>query len=347
MKELIFPWLDVGWMQLNGMRTRLPHAILVSGPPGIGKRELGEYFSLALLCENPAIGGEPCGECGACRWFKDGNHPDFRAVLPEILQPESAQSGEGGDEAPAEPGAAKTKSAPSKVIKIAQIRGLDGFFNVGTHRAGRRVVLVYPADALTTDAGNALLKTLEEPPADTLFLLVTSRLNDVLPTVRSRCAKLLIARPEATSMLAWLKAQGVADPLNALAESGGSPLAAATPDPAADYREILLAALGGSRAIDPVALAEKCEKAGPANLVSWLARWVADLALSKSRQDVRYHPRSAIVIEGLASKMQARDLHKYYRRLMQMRRVADHPLNSRLFAEELLIDYARLAASGS
>lgn len=347
MKNITFPWLNVGWSQLHAMRARLPHAILLCGPPRIGKRELGEYFALALLCEKPAVGGEPCGECSACRWFKDGNHPDFRAVLPEILQPESGQTGEGSDEAMVEPGTARTKSAPSKVIKIGQIRGLDGFFNVGTHRAGRRVVLVYPADALTGDAGNALLKTLEEPPADTLFLLVTSRLNDVLPTIRSRCAKLLLARPEPAPVLAWLKSQGVADPLTALAESGGAPLAAATPDPAADYREILIAALAGGGAIDPVALAERCEKAGAANLTSWLARWVADLAMSKNRQDVRYHPRSASAIAVTAAKMHPLALQKYYRRLMQMRRVADHPLNSRLFAEDLLIDYARLAASGS
>ena len=347
MKNIIFPWLNVGWTQLHAMRARLPHAILMCGPSGIGKRELAEYFALALLCENPTAGGEPCGECGACRWFADANHPDYRAVMPEILQPETGQSSEGSDETTVDPGAAKTKSAPSKVIKIGQIRGLDGFFNIGTHRAGRRVVLVYPADALTVDAGNALLKTLEEPPADTLFLLVTSRLNDVLPTVRSRCAKLLLARPEPAPVLAWLKAQGVADPVTALAEAGGAPLAAATADPAADFRDILIAALGGGRAIDPVALAEKCEKAGAANLTAWLTRWVSDLALSKCRQDVRYHPRSAPVIAAAAAKMHTPALHKYYRRLVQMRRVADHPLNSRLFAEELLIDYARLAASGS
>lgn len=347
MKNLPYDWLDVGWDQLQAMRSRLPHALLLSGPAGIGKRLLAEYFAQSLLCENLAASGEPCGECGACRWFADGNHPDYRAVLPETLQPESSQSGDMMADAGTEAGGAKSKTAPSKVIKIGQIRALDGFFNVGTHRAGRRVVVVYPADALNVDAGNALLKTLEEPSANTLFLLVTSRVNEVLPTIRSRCAKLPLARPMPARSLAWLASQGVTDPESALAEAGGAPLVAAIADPDANFRETLLGALAGERAIDPIALAEKCEKAGATNLCVWLARWTSDLVLCESGLDVRYHPQHGRALKAAAGRMQVPALHAYYRRLMRMRRVSEHPLNTRLFAEELLIDYARLAAPGN
>lgn len=347
MKKLPYEWLDVGWAQLQAMRARLPHALLLSGPAGIGKRVLAEYFAQSLLCENPVASGEPCGHCGACRWFADGNHPDYRAVLPETLQPESAQPGESAADAGGETGGAKSKAAPSKVIRIGQIRILDGFFNVGTHRAGRRVVVVYPADVLNVDAANALLKTLEEPPAHTLFLLVTSRINEVLPTIRSRCAKLPLGCPAPARTLAWLASEGVPDPESALAEAGGAPLAAAIADPDADFRATLLGALAGERAIDPIALAEKCEKAGATSLCVWLARWTCDLVLCESGLDVRYHPKHVRALKAAAGRMQAPALHAYYRRLMRMRRVSEHPLNTRLFAEELLIDYARLAAPGN
>ena len=346
MKSLPYEWLYTGWNQLQAMRPRLPHALLLSGPSGMGKRLLAEYFAQSLLCEKACAGGEACGECGACRWFADGNHPDYRAVLPETLQPESAPASEAIAEAGAEVGGSKSKAAPSKVIKIGQIRALDGFFNVGTHRAGRRVVVVYPADALNVDAGNALLKTLEEPPADTLFLLVTSRINEVLPTIRSRCAKLPLRRPAAARTLAWLASAGVRDPENALAEAGGAPLAAVVADPNAELRETLLGALAGDRAIDPIALAEKCEKAGATNLCVWLARWTSDLVLCENGLEVRYHPKHGRALKAVAGRIRSAALHAYYRRLMHMRRVSEHPLNTRLFAEELLIDYARLAAPG-
>jgi len=347
MKILPYEWLNIGWGQLQAMRSRLPHALLLSGPAGIGKRVLAEYFAQSLLCENLTASGKPCGRCSACHWFADGNHPDYRAVLPESLQPESSQPGDMTADASTDAGGAKSKTAPSKVIKIGQIRALDAFFNIGTHRAGHRVVVVYPADTLNVDAGNALLKTLEEPPANTLFLLVTSRVNEVLPTIRSRCAKLPLASPAPVHTLTWLASQGVRDPASALAEAGGAPLAAAIADPDADFRETLLGALAGERAIDPIALAEKCEKAGATNICVWLARWTSDLVLCESGLDVRYHPTHSRALKAAAGRMQVAALHAYYRRLMRMRRVSEHPLNTRLFAEELLIDYARLAAPGN
>ena len=339
-----FPWLGAHFEALLAMRERLPHALLMVGPPGIGKRALAEYFAQSLLCESPASNGHPCGECGGCRWFAEGNHPDFRAVIPEILQPDPELAAAADDTAGAEHGATKSKSAPSKVIKIGQIRALDGFFNIGTHRSGRRLLVVYPADALNTDAANALLKVLEEPPPATHFLLVTSRLSDVLPTIRSRCARLTIGQPDTSLVLEWLRGQGVRDPVAALAEAGGAPLFAAVEDPAADLHDVLLGALCAARPLDPVVLAEKCEKAGAPNVVLWLSRWVSDVLRCGSGGEVRYHPKQAAVIAGLARTASASTLQGYYRRLMRQRRVAEHPLNSRLYTEDLLIDYARVIA---
>lgn len=326
------------------MRERLPHALLLVGAAGIGKRALAEHFAQSLLCETPSAGCHPCGECGACRWFADGNHPDYRAVIPEILQPDPELAAAADDGPVAEPGGAKSKSAPSKVIKIGQIRALDGFFNVGTHRSGRRLLLVYPADTLNTDAANALLKVLEEPPPATHFLLVTSRLSDVLPTIRSRCTRMSVSRPDPSVVLEWLRGQGVGDPVSALAEAGGAPLQAAEGDPAADFHEVLLGALCAPRPLDPVVLAEKCEKAGAPNIALWLSRWVSDVLRCGTGGEVRYHPKQAAVLAGLARTASTSALHGYYRRLMQQRRVADHPLNSRLYTEDLLIDYARVIA---
>ena len=86
MKKLKFNWLERGWGELQAARDRLPHALLIHGAADIGKRDLAEHFAQSLLCEKPIDTGHPCGACLACGWFAEGNHPDFRRVLPEILQ---------------------------------------------------------------------------------------------------------------------------------------------------------------------------------------------------------------------------------------------------------------------
>ncbi len=323
------------------MQQRQPHALMIHGPAGIGKRSLAEHVAQALFCERSTDSGHPCGECNACRWFGDGNHPDFRLVVPEVLQTAVESAIEGVDAETS----GKSGKAPSKEIRIDQIRAMDSFFNVGTHRGGHRVVLLYPADSLNTASANALLKTLEEPPAGCVFLLVTSRIDEVLPTIRSRCAKLFAGRPEVAQAAAWLADQGVADPQAALADAGGAPLHAlgAVADLARPFRSSLIEALVSGKSIDPIALAEKCEKGGAANIAHWLACWVADMLLCGNGIEVRYHPRHAEAIGRVTAHADVHALHAFYRRLTRARRVAEHPLNGRLFAEDLLVEYARLS----
>ena len=316
MKILSYRWLDPAWEQLQAQRARLPHALLIYGTPQIGKRTLAEHFAQSLLCETPAANGHPCGVCQACHWFTDGNHPDYRAILPEILRPADAES-PGADAAEGE-GGAKSKT-PSKEIKIEQIRSLDTFFSIGTHRGGAKVVLLYPADALNAASGNALLKTLEEPSPGTVFLLVTSRLDHLLPTIRSRAAKFAVAPPTPELAIAWLANEGVSDPETALAEAGGAPLAALgekDDEATVETHALLLDALSAERAIDPVATAEKCDKAGAELLTLWLSQWVADLILHRSSGKVRYHPRQIMAIGRLAGAADLPGLLGLYRSLM-------------------------------
>ncbi|MBI3939049.1 MAG: DNA polymerase III subunit delta', partial [Betaproteobacteria bacterium] len=144
-------------------RTRLPHALLLIGPEGTGKLDFATFLAQSLLCEAPAPGAEACGKCPACGWFAAGNHPDFRLVQPEAL--EQKAEGEGApDEKPS-----------SRQIAVEQVRGLSHFIVLSPHRRGLKVILMHPAEALNVNAANALLKNLEEPPAGTLFLLVTHR----------------------------------------------------------------------------------------------------------------------------------------------------------------------------
>src|SRR5665647_434797 len=224
MNNAIYPWQAAAWQQLQVMRERLPHAILFHGEAGTGKADFIEAFAQSLLCENVQADGFACGACASCGWFSQHNHPDYRRVRPEALEDEPPADGEEGADAD---GGKKSKStkAPSKEIKIEQIRQLADFMNISTHRQGLRVVVLYPAEALNTPASNALLKTLEEPPPGTVFLLASNSLDRLLPTILSRCRKFALPMPDNAQAVSWLKEQGLADADSWLREQGGAPLA--------------------------------------------------------------------------------------------------------------------------
>lgn len=332
----VFPWLEPAWEALRQRRHALPHALLICGPSGLGKTRLARTFAQALLCERPAPGGFPCGTCPACGWFDLGNHPDFRVVEPEALSAPAVAEGEP---------AAKSGAAPSRQIKVDQIRELQGFLAVGTHRGRVRIILVRPAEAMNAATANALLKSLEEPPPGTLFLLVSSAPDRLLPTVRSRCQRIAVAAAAPEAALPWLVEQGLRDPESRLRFAGRAPLAAVEEDgePAA-AREALLAALARPGA-DALELADACQSAAPDAVVGWLQKWTYDLVAARTGGAIRYNVRQESAVRAIARGLPRAALLRFERSLSAARAVALHPLNARLFVEEICLRYAQLRES--
>ena len=187
------PWNEPILESLKRRADTLPHALLIHGPQGVGKLKLAERVVQLLLCEAADAGRKPCGACDGCRWYLAGNHPDFRRVEPEALAAPVEAEGE-------EP-ASTRKGKPSQEIKIDQVRELAGFLNIGSHRGRRRVALVHPADEMNAHAANALLKSLEEPPGDAMFVLVSHRPMRLLATIRSRCRRAMTASFTSTASI--------------------------------------------------------------------------------------------------------------------------------------------------
>lgn len=343
MSHTVFPWLQDSWLQLQKLRPRLPHALLFYGPEGIGKTDLAASFAQSLLCETVQADGCACGACASCSWFLQYNHPDYRRVRPEILEDEMAlDDAEGGVEV--EKKAAKVGKTLSKEIKIDQIRALADFMNVSTHRAGMRVVLLHPAEALNGAAANALLKTLEEPPPQTIFLLVANRLDRLLPTILSRCRQFALALPAPALALAWLQQQHVKDAEVWLAEQGGAPLAAlqAAQGEESETREEFLRALSHPDLDVALKTAERLQKTALADLLGWQQRWLYDLLALKSGGTIRYYPRCSKELAALAARVDAITVAQALTAANERRAIANHPLSARLFIEEMLLDYGAL-----
>ena len=342
MSDQLLPWQTASWAQLMQMRERFPHAILLHGPEGIGKTRFAENLARSLLCEQPLPDGQACGVCLACGWFQQYAHPDYRRVRPENLDDAVAT-----EDAEAEPvKGAKAGKTASKEIKIEQIRALADFMNISTHRRGRRVVLLHPAEALNNIASNALLKTLEEPPPETVFIMVSNNIDRLLPTILSRCRKVPLALPEAAEALAWLTSQGVADAESWLAEQGGAPLAALAEAQGGSREAIdaLLAHLARPAADMVLKTADLLQKSAPADVTVWLQRWLYDVFSVKFSGKIRYYPKYRREIDALALRADSGQLLAVLKLVNERRAIADHPLSAKLFIEDMLLDYSSVFA---
>ncbi|AVJ27715.1 DNA polymerase III subunit delta' [Achromobacter spanius] len=333
------PWQMETARAWLGNRDRFAHAWLVHGLAGIGKLDFAIAAAASLLCETPE-NGLACGHCAACNWFASGNHPDLRRIRPEaVAVEEGADAAEQAEDA--EPAAGAAKRAPSKEIRIDQIRSLESWFNTATHRGGWRVALLYPAHALNVVSSNALLKVLEEPPPHTVFLLVADAPDRLLPTLVSRCRRLPLPAPDADTALQWLRDQNVEPAREWLAAAGGAPLAALRLAQSGDsacppWLGQLVSPLAKGQTPDVGTLAESLEKVAAAEWIDALQRLYTDLMLASAGAPVRYFPSLQAGVAQVAARINPARVAESARWLTRQRALATHPLNAKLFAHATL-----------
>jgi DNA polymerase-3 subunit delta' len=321
-----YPWLEGVWQRLLATHLHPAPALLLAGPRGVGKGELALAWAQALLCEAPQPDGAACGQCQACHWFGTGGHPDFRLVS---LQEKSGKEGE-------------TRMATA--IEVDQAREAVDFVQLSTYRAGFRVVLVDPADSLNLAAANALLKVLEEPPLNTVFVLVSDQPRRLLPTIRSRCTRVEIGMPPADLAAQWLVGQGVDDAMNLLALSGGTPLDARrwADSGELDERRGVLEGLARPERLDPVTLGERWKAVSPQAWHSLAYKWLGDLLAVRLQGNVQFNRDFAEVLARLGKQADLAKLLALARTQANEGRILAHPLNRALQLEAWLIQYRHL-----
>ena len=314
----------------------IPHALVFSGLEGTGKRAAATAFAMACNCLTaqpgddsrnanapPGIAALPaCGRCRACKKIKSANHPDILHLKPT------------GD-----------------TIKVGQIRDLLDTMALKPFEAKTRVVILQDAQALNPSAGNALLKALEEPPADTLFILTTEELSDLMPTIVSRCQHVRF-RPLAQAVIAEaLTATGKmssADAAVAARLSGGS-LARAKHLATADwmrYRHWLLehaAALASATPGNLLALAAVISgrKDRIADTIAILNTWFRDLLVCRQAPDKIINRDLQALVQQAARTETAESLLKKINALDTVSRRLTGSANMRLCLETLLLKLAR------
>ncbi len=328
----LWPWLEAPLRAALGQLHH--HAVLLHGLPGTGQFEFAMALGRAWLCEQAPMGSAfapACGHCVSCRLLDAGSHPDVMLVLPEALQATLGwDAGEAAGDASEDKSERKSRK-PSQDIKVDAIRAVVQFSQNTASRGRAKVVLIHPVERMNAIAANTLLKTLEEPPGQVRFVLSGSALDQLLPTVRSRCQAWALPSPEPELAVQWLVAETGLDPHAArllLEASGGQPLTAR------DRQALGLDARNWPQIPHGVARGE----AGP--MAAWplplvvetLQKLCHDLARVAVGAAPRYFPA-----ESLPPPPELARLNQWSQELGKVGRHADHPWNLPLKLETLML----------
>jgi len=269
----IYPWNRPQWEALSKARERSHHAWLFVGPPGVGK------LHTALAVAQHHLGRDARG----AHLFSAVSHPDFHVLMPEIRMEGDGLLQRYAQRYPDPERRKKPKQKPKKVITVGQVRTLVERIVTRSYMGTDKIVFITPAEEMNVNAANALLKILEEPAGDTLFLLVTSRPGRLLPTIRSRTTWMPFRPPSRDLARSWLESRldAGADATLMLQLAGGAPLAAlelaATDEPAVRRTIATDITSMWERNADPVAIATRWAEIGAPLVLRWLQRIVFDL----------------------------------------------------------------------
>jgi DNA polymerase III subunit delta' len=308
----------------RGLRAgRLPHALLLAGPAQVGKRTLATALAAALICQG---GEKPCGQCRSCRLVAQGVHPDVRLVAAD-----DSERGRDG------------------VLKIDQIRELQREASLAPMEARHKIFVLRELERANLPAANALLKTLEEPPAQVMLLLTSARPHALLPTIISRCQVLsLRALPQSEVADAlvdhWRALREQADLLARLSEGRlGWAVQRLTDDKAWDERTRRLAEvrdLPGQSRVQRLAYADQLSRSAAAlqpTLALWASWWRDVMLVQQGCSDAVRNVDLAAELAQEAARFDPAQVQRYLARLQDAPTQINQNVNARLLLETLML----------
>lgn len=283
---------------VNLMRSveagRIVHALLLEGPQGTGKRTAASWIAQALVCTSP---DRPCGVCPACKKQQVGLHPDIHVLSLE-----------------------KNK----RQIPVDAIRELIGRISVKPFEASWHIAVIQPADAMNASAQNALLKTLETPPGNTVFLLITSSAEGLLPTILSRCQRVRFTPLSVEACAGELERRGLppgrARQLAGCAQGAvGRALALDGDEGALALRESVLRSIGALHKKEDVAYAASVLsdiKGSEMDALGWMELWARDrMAVAAGAEPYETEDRARLESSALDGRALLRMLPEARRRV--------------------------------
>jgi DNA polymerase-3 subunit delta' len=316
------PWLHGAQQRLRAALAaqRLPHSLLLLSAPGLGAEQLANWTTALALCE--CSSPRPCGVCASCRLLRADTHPDSYVVRIE---------------------------EDARQIKVDQVRDLIDSLSLKSYRGGYKVGVIEGAESLNANGANAFLKTLEEPTADTVLIMIARPSHRLPATIVSRCLRLTLQPPPHEVAIAWLKAHGEAGSGPAAAQSwdaalglaGGAPLRALELNAPgivaldADMRESLSQLAAG--AVDVTLLAERWMKSDPELRITWLENWITQRVHESLGGAAPHQSAEPVRLPAALLKAKIRALFELLDAARDLRRLASTGMNQQLALEGLLL----------
>jgi DNA polymerase-3 subunit delta' len=322
------PWLEGAQQRLRASLAakRLPHSLLLLSVPGLGAEQLANWITARVLCESPGSG--PCGGCASCLLLRSDSHPDSHRVRLE---------------------------EDARQIKVDQVRGLIESLSLKSYRGGYKVGVIEGAEALNLNGANAFLKTLEEPGADTLLIMIARPSHRLPATIASRCLRLTLTPPPAEVAIAWLEAHA-----NDYPRAGGEAAAAAAPSweaalglagraplLALELNSAEIAALDedmreslrqlGAGSADVTLLAERWMKSNPGLRLTWLENWITRRVHASLIAPASHQSAEPVRLPAALLKPKIRALFELLDAARELRRLASTGMNHQLALEALLL----------
>jgi DNA polymerase-3 subunit delta' len=332
------PWLRSAQQRLRAALAaqRLPHSLLLLSAPGLGAEPLARWTTALALCES--LESRPCGACASCRLLRADTHPDSHWVRVE---------------------------EDARQIKVDQVRDLIDSLSLKSYRGGFKVGVIEGAESLNANGANAFLKTLEEPTADTVLILIARPSHRLPATIVSRCLRLTLQPPPPEVAIAWLRAHsdaaaaagsaagsaagaaaaGAAAAAQswdaALGLAGGAPLRALELNASgiaaldADMRESLRQLAAG--AVDVTLLAERWMKSDPELRITWLENWITQRVHAALGGAAPHQSAEPVRLPAALLKAKIRALFELLDAARDLRRLASTGMNQQLALEALLL----------
>ncbi len=314
-----YPWHESAWDKFVTARSQdhLPHALLLVGADGTGKLDFAKKIATSLLCTAP-VDNKACQNCQSCKTYRSNANPDFMQI---------------------------TLLEDKQQISVDQIRKLSEFISYTRSFQGYRVIIINPIERMNQNAANSLLKSLEEPAANTVIILVASNLGKILPTIKSRCQLLTLATPQKSQALSWLQSQS-SEPVHAeelLDMANGQPLTALAISAEEvkskeEFANQLLASCLKQTSITDVA--KNWEKFDPESLLNWQIRWIQTLIKSREAST----PKGEVpqtdnnpILSKLDCVIENNKQWGLYQQLLAQKQYIHTSVNSLIFVENMLL----------
>lgn len=293
----LYPWLEPVWQRWQSMLLdhNMPHAVLCSAPTGTGIENVVAKLVAAIVCKNSD--DDACGFCHSCELSASGHHPDIHWVMPE-------KEGKG--------------------ISVEQIRDANRRAVESSQLGGKRVIIINPAEAMNESASNALLKTLETPSNNCVFILLTQDKHKLLPTITSRCQSWQIPQIEKSMLMDWLQSHPSVDNKTSLnwfclkmyAQSPVSALQFIEQDKQSQWEQLVEVTLRGLKTkMLPIAEVQTVFKSEPLEKLTWLIYLFSDI--QKAQFSVLEDTAPPLFNE-IVSAISYQSAYSHYQQLQQL-----------------------------